>query len=438
MGHLTSVAEKPTRVRYRVLGMLCLLSFILYLDRICIGQAVADIQRDLKLSYTEMGFILGAFTLAYGLFEVPAGHWGDRHGSRGVLARIVVWWSVFTMLTGACYNFGAMLVVRFLFGAGEAGALPNAARVVARWFPAGARGPAQGIVVTSALIGGAFAPVVAQMLIRAVGWRWAFVLLGGPGMAWAIAFYWWFRDNPAEHAAVNEGERALLAASPKTAAEPHPPLPWGRILSSLNVGLLGGIITCASFTTYMFFSWYPSYLQKGRNVDPETSSFLASLVLIGGALGCTAGGYLSDWLVRRTGERRWSRRCIGTFSLASAGLAMILSIYFDSPVASALCAAYACFGVHLQQGAWWGVVTEISGKHLGALFGLMNSMGVPGAVSSQLLLGRFVDWLADEGYEARQQWDPAFYLYGGVLILGGLCWLWVDPYRPVVEEHPGD
>ena len=151
----------PTRVRYQVLTWLCVLAFIFYVDRICISKAVSAIEADLGLSHTEMSYVLAAFTLAYILFEVPTGSWGDRHGSRGVMTRIVVWWSVFTALTGAAVGLWSLLAVRFLFGAGEAGALPNTARIIARWFPAEGRGPAQGLINTTALIGGSAAPVAA-------------------------------------------------------------------------------------------------------------------------------------------------------------------------------------------------------------------------------------------------------------------------------------
>src|SRR5581483_5575105 len=223
--------EPATWVRYRVLGMLCLLSFILYLDRICISRALTDIKKDLGLDDGEAGVILGAFTLAYGLFEIPIGHWGDRFGSRGVLARIAIWWSAFTMLTGACTGFGMMLVVRFLFGAGEAGALPNVARVIARWFPPHDRGPAQGLIMTAAMVGGAFSPVLADALIQhpQLGWRWAFVVLGAPGIAWAAAFYLWFRDVPAEHPAVNNRERQMLEASHHAPTADHA-VPWRFVL----------------------------------------------------------------------------------------------------------------------------------------------------------------------------------------------------------------
>lgn len=428
-------SEKDSRVRYGVLGMLCLLSFILYLDRICMSQAAPIIRTDLNLPYWAMGLVLGAFTVAYGLFEVPTGHWGDRYGSRGVLTRIVVWWSIFTMLTGAATGLIMLVIVRFLFGAGEAGAFPNAARVLARWFPPRARGRAQGVVITSALIGGAASPVIAQGLIETLGWRWSFVVLGIPGVVWAIFFYWWFRDNPAEHPAVNEAElKCIGEGSGRVSAAAHPPIPWKDVLTSANVWLLGGIISCSAFTTYLFFSWYPTYLQDGRDVASATSSWFASMVLTGGAIGSSCGGFLSDWLVRRLGSRRLASRTIGVCAMGSAALAMMASIQFESPWMSAACATFACFCTHLQLASWWGVVTEISGKHLGALFGLMNSLGVPGAVASQLFLGGFVDWLGGLGYAGRDQWDPAFYVYGTLLTIGATCWLFVDAATPVGER----
>jgi MFS family permease len=158
-------------------------------------------------------------------------------------------------------------------------------------------------------------------------------------------------------------------------------------------------------------------------------------VLAGGALGSGLGGFLSDALVRRTGNRRWSRSLIGCCGLTSAGLAMMLSIHCDNPWLAALCAAWACLAVHLPLASWWGVVTEISGKHLGAVFGLVNSMGLPGAIGSQLFLGQFVDWLGTFGYRGRAQWDPAFYLYGGVLLLGAVGWLFIDATKPLVPAE---
>jgi MFS family permease len=461
--HLTTVAppappEAPaTRVRYGVLAYLCALSFVLYIDRLCISKAAPDIEKELGISHTAMGFVFGAFTVAYGLFEVPTGRWGDRYGSRGVLMRIVLWWSAFTVLTGCVWpfeldsglrlgllglevpllvnSFLLLLMIRFLFGAGEAGAYPNAARVVARWFPASDRGPAQGLINTSALIGGAAAPVLAAYVIQLAGWRWSFAAFGLLGVLWAWAFYAWFRDDPAEHPGLNDAERRLIAAGAAAApgAEHHPPVPWRRVLTSANVWLLGGVITCSAFASYMYFFWYPMYLEKGRGVDPILSGWLSSLVLAGGAVGCTLGGYLSDGLVRRTGERRWSRRLVGAGGLGVAALCLLASLACAWAVAAAGLTALACLSACVTLASWWAAVTDISGRHLGVLFGLMNSLGVPGAVASQLFFGRFADWRYELGYTGRDQWDPGFYVYAGVLLVGAFGWLWVDATRSVVE-----
>src|SRR5262249_51370488 len=116
-----NLGECPTRVRYGVLAFLAAMTFILYLDRACINQAAPIIKKELGISGTQLGLVFGAFTLAYAIFEIPAGWWGDRYGSRRILTRIVICWSFFTALTGAAWGFGALLVIRFLFGAGEAG-----------------------------------------------------------------------------------------------------------------------------------------------------------------------------------------------------------------------------------------------------------------------------------------------------------------------------
>ena len=288
-------------MRYGVLAFLAAMTFVLYLDRACIGQAAPIIQEELGISNTALGFVHAAFTLAYALFEIPAGRWGDRYGSRGVLTRIVIWWSFFTALTGAARGLWMLLVVRFLFGAGEAGALPNSARILRQWFPESSRGEAQGIVTTGMMIGGAAAPVASQCLIDGLnkswkldlfgwhwtyagfGWRWTFVIFGFIGLTWAISFYLWFRDDPAKHHAVNRAERKLIAhgrgsGKPKSTeleapapdlmnvhepfAGTHQPIPWDRVLPCANIWLLGGAMITMSAIYYMLFSWYPKYLQS--------------------------------------------------------------------------------------------------------------------------------------------------------------------------------
>jgi MFS family permease len=174
------------------------------------SQAIVPIQKELGLSTVHMSYVAMAFTLAYGLFEIPTGRMGDKYGSRKILTRVVLWWSLFTALTGVCSGLGSLIVIRFLFGVGEAGAFPNAARVISRWFPGTERGRVQGIMLAAAQLGGVVAPIGAASMIEIMGWRWTFAVFGLIGVIWAGGFWWWFRDDPADHAYVNEGELNLI------------------------------------------------------------------------------------------------------------------------------------------------------------------------------------------------------------------------------------
>jgi MFS transporter, ACS family, glucarate transporter len=433
----TPLQSAPTRARYGVLGFLCSLSFVLYLDRVCFSQAVVPMENDLGLTHTQIGYASGAFTIAYGLFEVPTGRWGDRFGSRGVLTRIVVWWSLFTALSGAASGLMMLVAVRFLFGAGEAGAYPNVARIIARWFPRAERGAAQGIVITSAQLGGALAPVLAAYSIAEIGWRLTFVAFSLLGLAWAAAFYIWFRDDPLQHPRTNAAERALVATAESRAprAEQHPPIPWKIILSSRNIWLLGTLQTCSSFLSYMFMVWYPTYLEKGRQVDSLETGKLASLVLFGAAIGCLGSGFINDWLGRITNYHPARFRIYGFCGTMIAAAALLAAIQCDSPVATSIWCSVSLMAAISQQATFWAVTTEISGAHLGVVFGLMNSMGVPGAFASSMFLGQFADWMAERGYAGREQWDPAFYVYAGVLVIGACCWLLVDSNQKIPDDH---
>ena len=400
---------RPSNTRFGVLAFLCSMAFILYLDRICFGQAATQIQEmDIPLDW--MGWIHASHTLAYGLCEVHTGHWGDRYGSRRILSRIVVCWSIFTTLTAQCIGFWSLLTVRFLFGAGEAGAFPNAARIVRRWFAPSERGRIQGIFNAASLAGGALAPPVTSFLNVNVGWRWTFVIFGALGVVWAIAFYLWFRDDPAEHSGVNAGELEWLAASQRESAQAENlSIPWRQVLANRTIWLLGTATICSSFNSYFYFSWYPSYLKLARGVEEQTSGILAGMVLTGGMVGTLLGGWLLDRFVLHSLHRTRARRWLSCSALFMAAIFPMFFVQFESPLVSALCSTVSIFGIMCAQINWWSSATELSGRHLGALFGLMNGVGVIGAMSSQIFVGKFVKYRETLGYVGREKWDFLFY-----------------------------
>ena len=430
-------SEAATRVRYRVLAFLAVMTFVLYLDRVCIAQARESISGDLGLTDEQMGYVFAAFTIAYGLFEIPTGRLGDRFGSRRVLTRIVVWWSLFTALTGAAFGFVNLLVVRFLFGAGEAGGLPNAARVIERWFPISSRGAAHGVITTAMMIGGGLAPMTAAWLIWLVGWRWSFVFLAAIGCAWAAAFALWFRETPAEHPHVNDAERRLIDAD-RSAAEvlargTHEAVPWRAIFRSPTAWVLAALISCAAAVVYVFTYWFPAYLAS-RELDSRYAGFLASMVLLGGAAGCACGGVITDRITGYFGDRRAGYRLIGCAAYALATGALLVALMVESPLLASIFFALSCFAIHVQVPAWWGSVTVISGRHTGVVFGLLNSMGVPAAAASQIVPGTLASRWKAEGFSDRAVWDLMFAGYVPILIAGFVLWMFVNPNRSAVGE----
>src|SRR4029079_466395 len=134
---------QPTRARFRVVALATALAMITYLDRACIATLAPGIMRDLSLTTVQMGYVFTVFQFAYALFEIPTARWADRRGTRSVLSRIVLWWSLLTAATGAASSYLSMLAIRFLFGVGEAGAWPCVARTFSRWIPQRERGTVQ-------------------------------------------------------------------------------------------------------------------------------------------------------------------------------------------------------------------------------------------------------------------------------------------------------
>jgi len=238
---------RPSRVRYAVLAFVCALSVITYLDRVCIAGSAPFITSELGLTPSQMGFVFGAFTLAYAAFEVPSGWLGDMIGPRKVMTRIVVWWSVFTTLTGLVHRLWSLIAVRFLFGAGEAGAYPNTTKVISRWMPRAERGFAQGMVWMCGRAGGAFAPGLVIFMIARMGWRPTFWIFGTIGLFWAALFWSWFRDTPKEKARVNEPELLIIQAGQGSAAPSRNAqfrVPWSRLLLSGNLWAICWMYFC--------------------------------------------------------------------------------------------------------------------------------------------------------------------------------------------------
>src|SRR5262249_23963317 len=253
---------KPAR--YKVTALLVLLFAVTYLDRVCIAVAGPRMQDELGIDAVGWGWVTGMFALAYTLFEFPAGALGDRIGPRRVLTRIVLWWSAFTALTGAVGSYPALLATRFLFGAGEAGAYPNAGVVVTRWFLPAQRATLSGVCLMSSQLGATLAPLLVVPIQMRWGWRasfYVFALLGG---FWAVTWYAWFRDSPSEKLSRNDAPPLADRAEPTAHG-----FPLRRMMQSRNLLALFAVGFCYVYVFNFFQSWFQTFLVRGRDFTEQ-------------------------------------------------------------------------------------------------------------------------------------------------------------------------
>ena len=452
---------RPSRVRFGVLAFLCTLAVLTYLDRICIMRAKKDMQRDLLLSELQMGFVFSAFLWGYTLFEVPGGAMGDRWGSRRVLTYFVLWWSLFTALTGAVTLFsfdsgkevriGALtihllfdsfmliMLVRFLFGCGEAGAFPNLARAVGNWFPFRERAVAQGAIWMSARLGAAIAPLVLGRLTAAFGWRRAFWVLGVLGLVWSILFFWWFRERPEDKPDCNQAERDLIHAGVGSvqvhdAGAGHEPIPWRALLLSPNTWALCLAAFCVSFGWYFYPTYQPQFLEDVHGFEYKDSEILTGLPFLCGAAGCILGGRLSDRLVRTLGPR-WGRSLIGVFGFSGAGLCFLVAGLVPYAWLAVTLLSLACFINDFAIPVIWAASADIGRRYAGTVSGFMNMLGGFGGMITPILIPVLLGSL---GGDLTARWKGVFVVLSTVWFLGATAWLFIDASTPLVEEDPDE
>ena len=362
----------PTR--YFLIMNTFLLSLLLYIDRVCISAAKSPIADSLNLTDTEMGWVLSCFALGYALFQTPSGILADRLGPRKVLTTIVVFWSAFTALTGAAWNYISLLVVRFLFGAGEAGAFPGISRAVYSWIPLKERGLVNGINFSGSRLGAAFALPLVAWLITLLGWRWTFMVLGIIGVFWAVIWYWWFRDLPEEHSRINDEEKQYIIDNrqkDESAAKSVSGITAGALFRSGNLWLAMIQYFCSNFTFFFCLTWLLPHLRDKFQLDLVDAGYYASIPFIFGAFGNWFSGWLVD-KIYKTGRWAPSRRIPATIGFTLAAFGLIGSMYMNDVLGAVLLLSVAIFGADMTLSPSWAFCIDIGKKNAGAVSGTMN------------------------------------------------------------------
>lgn len=431
----TSAASAPHRAgsgkglprRHLVVIATFLLAFLLYVDRVCISTAKGPIVAELQLSDAQFGWVLSAFAFGYALLQAPAGALADRYGARRILAAVVVFWSFFTGATALAWGFASLLVIRFLFGAGEAGAFPGMARAVYSWIPVRERGLVKGINFSASRLGAAATMPALPWLIDALGWKAAFGALMLVGFVWAAAWWRWFRDEPAEQPGISPQELALIHAQRQAqgAAGRAAPLAPGALLRCGGLWLLMAQYFASNFAFFFCLSWLFPYVQKTYGLGYVEAGFYAMIPLLAGAAGNIASGFLVDALYR-AGRPTASRRlpAIAGFALCALGLALGPG---QAEVGGAVFwLSLAIFGADMTLSPSWSACIDLGGPHAGAVSGTMNMAGNLGSALVALAFPYLLAWTGG---------PAAFFYIGAALGVGAIaCWLVFDPARRLIPS----
>jgi len=405
-------------VRFGVVLLALLINMVCYTDRVCIAVAGPEMRKEFQFSQTQMGFVFSIFSLAYALGQTPWGMLADRFGSRGIVAVAIAGWSVFTALTATAWNFSSLMIIRFVFGGLEAAFSPSVASAFSRWVPVNERATAFGAFLGGGRLGGALTPPIAGFLLLHYGWRIPFVVFGAFGLLWAVLWFAWYRNSPAEHAAVSVAERAHIAAN--TTATAKGPVPWSELLAS---GRLWCLLLAAFGSTFMwqfYITWFPTYLREHRGMSLTESSYYASLPLLLGVGANWAGGLLTDWIGRLSNDRT-ARTVVGFCSLSMGALLMSAGIWCADARVAALLMGCAAGAVDLYLGAAWSSATDIGGSSGGAAAGLMNAASNGAGFASPALMG-FV-------LQQSNNWNAVLYLGVATTACAAVSWLFVNPKR---------
>jgi len=408
-----------------VLIFLCSLTTLTYLDRICISIVGVRIKADLGLSNEQFGWVLASFALSYALFEIPSGLWGDRIGPRAVFIRIVLWWSFFTVLTGFVNGLISLMIIRFLFGMGESGTMPNCVLVISRWFPANETGRALPWMGIGTQIGSAIAPLIIIPLAMAYGWRMPFYVNGVIGLVWVFICYKWFRNFPSEMRNISAKEKNYIESNARYTR--HQRLISLKIIfSNRSLWALMAMYFCSQWANYFFIAWSPIYLQEKLHFSEKQTQPIIFILFVVGIIGLLLGGFCIDWVAKKKGLF-FGRRFIGMTGIALVGISILLAGISTNSYVAASCIIAAngfySFGVM----AAFAVCTDIARNNAGTVTGAMNSCGQLGAFFMSLVVGKMV--------EVTNSFTTPVFVIGAAQFVGFLLWMMIDPRKQLAIDN---
>ena len=406
-----------------VLGLLCLMYFLTYLDRVNISTAMASNQflKEIPLTKTQAGLIFSAFAYPYLLFQISGGWVADKFGPRIALTICGIIWAGATIMTGMVHGLVMMFVARVVLGFGEGATFPTATRAMSYWMPKSKRGYAQGITHAFSRLGNSVTPWLVATLIAAISWRGSFIVVGFVSLFWALLWGLYFRNDPRQHRAITDEELAVL---PPYVEKKSVQVPWKR----LGVRMIPVIVVyfCYGWTLWLFLSWIPSFFKNEYHLDLQSSALFSSGVFFAGVLGDTLGGIVSDKLFERTRDLNIARRNVVAVMMTLCCLSLVPVLFTNDIriVTLALSAGFFC--AEFTIGPMWAIPMDIAPKFSGTASGMMNTGSAFAAIVSPVVFGYIVD--------KTGHWTWPFIGSMALMLFGAALSFRMHPDRQLTED----
>ncbi|QDV34661.1 MFS transporter [Tautonia plasticadhaerens] len=449
-GELDARPDPPTSVRWRIVGLLMLMSFVNYFNRISMPVAGDRIMREYPIDEVRMGLVYSALLVAYTAFMVPGGWFSDRVGGRVALATVGLGTAAFCVLSGLAGHpalavgmvWPTLLVVRAFMGMFTSPLYPAAGRVVTRWIPFRGRALANALVMTAAMLGIALAHPLFARLMDAVGWRQAFAVSGLGTALLAALWIWYGRDDPGRHPSVNRAERRLIGgggpggpvgpsagrlADPSPAAVASASAPadgWPALSRNRSLWLLTACYAAIGYSEYLVFYWSGHYFEQVLQLGERTSRIAAMLPPLAMGVGLPLGGWVADRLMGPLGYR-WARASVAMGGMVGCGLLLCAGTLTASPAAIVASFALALGAIGICEGASWATAIDLGGSRAATSAAIVNTGGNVGGFLSPVV----TPWIGalltpDLGRELGWAWGLRI---GGLVCLAGAClWPWID------------
>jgi len=405
------------RANTKVLFLLCILSFLLYLDRVNLSTAAVVIQKQFNLTNLQLGVAFSAFGYSYLVTQIFGGLIADKIGPKVTLLACVSIWVISTVATGMVSGLITLVGARVLLGIGEGATLPASARAIANWFPPERRGFVQGITHSCSRFANAVAPPLIAFLISISSWRKSFVYVGIGTALWLVGWAWYFRDHPDEHPAMTEEELTALGKGVNITESKPKSVPWGPLLRRIAPTML--VYFCYGWTAWMYFTWMPTFFLHYFHLNIKDTAFFASGVFFAGVMGDALGGVLSDHILRRTRSLRLARSVFISGSFLASGLCL-LPVFFTRQITVVLLAlSGAFFFIEMVVAPVWVVPMDIAPEFAGTASGIINCGSALAGLVSPILFGYIVDM--------SDSWIAPFYGSVALLLGGALMACYIHP-----------